>query len=198
MPQIKQGQVQPGQSGAPDLYGVNKVENTLPFHQRLLDRFKPHEFVTIKNIAEEPIYWQYLPSTSEEITMTQDGMQKTVQRGMPEMWVINPGETEVLVGASAYMALDVMYKNVMANKTLKRHGITASFDKENNHVPKNFNFSDAGAQEDFIKQAYIGKAELAFAPVDAPKPEVDPENPPQIKSMAEVAQPKETANAGKK
>jgi hypothetical protein len=28
----------------------------------------------------------------------------------PEMWVIHPGETEVFVGASAYRALDVMYK----------------------------------------------------------------------------------------
>lgn len=199
MPQIQKGQVQPGQNGAPDLYGVDGVENSKPFHARLMERFQPHEFVTIKNIDDAPVYWQYMPREKEDIAMTPDGMQSIVTRGEPEMWMIGPGETETLIGASAYMALDAIYKNVAAKKVLKREGITSSYDKENNHTPKNFNFSDGGAQEAFIKQAYLGKAELAFAPVDAPT--VDPDTPQSVKSMSDIAKEKElatNATGGKK
>jgi hypothetical protein len=27
--------------------------------------FKPQEFVTIKNIDDEPLYWQYMPADGE-------------------------------------------------------------------------------------------------------------------------------------
>lgn len=171
MPQVQSGQVQPGQNGAPDLYGVGNVENTIPFQERLMRLFQPQEFVTIKNIDDEPVYWQYLPAHAEDKQFTPDGMQQITTRSTPEMWVINPGDTEVLVGASAYMALDVMYKNCTAKRTLKRSGVTASFDKDNSHIPKNFNFADGGAQEIFIKQAYLGKATPTFGA--QPTAEVD-------------------------
>lgn len=186
MPQITPGQVVPGQNGAPALYGINSVENAIPFQERLMRLFAPHEWVEIKNVADEPIYWQYLPSHAEEITHEPGTQMKTVQRGTPEMWVIEPGQTEKLVGASAYMALDVMYKNITANSVLKRAGITNSFDKENNHVPKNFNFSDGGTQETFIKQAYLGKVEL-FQTSAAPSP---------IEPMQPATPQKELSSAG--
>lgn len=168
MPQITPGNAQ-GDNGTPALYGVDKVENAIPFQERLMRLFQPQDFVTIKNIAEEPILWQYLPSHAEDIQHEPGTQMKTVVRGTPEMWVINPGTTETLVGASAYMALDVMYKYVTASKTLKQSGITTSYDKENNHLPKNFNFADGGAQEAFIKQAYLGKATPQF---NTPQPNV--------------------------
>lgn len=171
MPIVQNNQMQNG-AGAPQPYGVQTVENTIPFQERLLRLFKPQEYVRIKNIDEAPVYWQYLPSDNEDIQNTVDGMQKIVTRGKPEMWFIEPGAEEVLVGANAYMALDVMYKNVTAKKTLKQNGITASFDKEGAHLPKNFNFADGGTQDIFIKQAYLGKATPTFGNVQAePAPE---------------------------
>lgn len=165
MPQLQSGQLTPGQDGAPKLYGVDKQQNNVPFQEKLMQLFKAHEFVSIKNIDDEPVYWQYLPDSSEQVDFSEDGLQKIISREQPEMWVIGPGETEVLVGASAYRALDVMYKNVSAKKTLKRFRDPASpmFDKEGQHMPKNFNFADAGAQDEFIKQAYLGKAIPSFS-----------------------------------
>lgn len=177
MPQIQPGQVQqPGVDGAPKLYGVDKVENTIPFQERMIRLFKAHEFVTVKNIDDEPIYWQYMPQEAEEINSTDDGLQQIVTRDAPEMWVINPGETEVLIGASAYRCLDVMYKNVTAKKTLRRFKDPNKqvYDETGQHQPRNFNFADGGAQEDFLKQAYLGKAQLAFAPQTPVMPTVAP------------------------
>jgi hypothetical protein len=180
MPQVQSGQVTPGAAGAPKLYGTDKVENTIPFQERLMRLFKPQEFVTIKNIDDEPLYWQYMPADNETETMSEDGMQKQIHRNAPEMWVIAPGETEVLVGASAYRALDVLYKNVTAKKTLSRYTdpLSPRFDDKNQHLPKNFNFADGGLQENFIEQAYLGKAVPTFASyqsVDAPAaPAVQP------------------------
>lgn len=128
--------------------------------------FKPQEFVTIKNITDDPIYWQYMPAESETENFSEDGMQKQVNREKPEMWVIPAGEVEVLVGASAYRALDVMYKNFAANSTLRKFSdpTQPQFSKDNEHMPKNFNFADGGAQDVFIEQAYLGKAMPSFGP----------------------------------
>lgn len=164
MPQLQKGQLQPGQNGAPKLYGVDKVENTIPFQQRLFERFKPAEYVTVKNITGEAIYWQYMPQDGEEIQFSEDGYQRQIYRQEPEMWMIEAGQTEALVGASAYLALDTMYKKWAADSILKRFKDPSSpnYDERGQHLPKNFNYADAGMQEDFINQAYLGKATLAF------------------------------------
>jgi hypothetical protein len=170
MPQIQPGQVALGQDGAPKLYGVDKVENTVPFQEKLMRHFKPQEFVTIKNIDDEAVYWQYMPADNEQENFSEDGMQRQINREAPEMWVIQPGETEVLVGASAYRALDVMYKNFTAKSTLRRFSDPSKpqFNEKNEHLPKNFNFADGGAQDAFIERAYLGKAMPSFGAQQQP------------------------------
>lgn len=174
MPQVQTGQLTPGQDGAPKLYGVDKQENTIPFQEKLIRLFKAHEFVTIKNIDNEPVYWQYMPDSGEQVDFSEDGLQKHISREQPEMWMINPGDVEVIVGASAYRALDVMYKNVTSKRVLNRFKDPNSqvYDEKGQHMPRNFNFADAGAQDAFIQQAYLGKAQPTFAQnsVAAPAP----------------------------
>lgn len=192
MPQIQPGQVTPGVDGAPKLYGTDKTDNTVPFQQKLMDLFKPQEFVTIKNIDDAPVYWQYMPVDNENESFSEDGMQKQVNRGLPEMWVIEPGQVEVLVGASAYRALDVMYKNVTAKKTLRRYKNPDSqvYDETGNHVPRNFNFADGGTQDLFIEQAYLGKAVPSFqnfAPAEQPAVAAPVAARPQVQAQPMTA-----------
>ena len=177
MPQIQPGNpIQPGEGGAPRIYGVDKVENAIPFQERLMRLFKPQEFVTVKNIDDEPLYWQYMPAENEIENFSEDGLQRQVTRENPEMWMIEPGATEVLVGASAYRALDTLYKNYASKTILKKFAdpTQPQFNEKNEHLPKNFNFADGGAQEAFIKKAYLGKAMPSFQqqsdaqPVPAP------------------------------
>lgn len=202
MPQIQPGQVMQGVD-APKPYGLDKIENSIPFQERLMRLFKAQEFVTIKNINDEACYWQYMPADNEVEGFSEDGMQRIISREKPEMWMILPGETEVLVGESAYRALDVMYKNYMAATTLKKFSDPNSpqFNEKNEHLPKNFNFADGGAQEDFIKKAYLGKATPSFsgvtAPIEQPTPPpvtVTPEAPAPVEDPT-IPKPKTTEGA---
>lgn len=196
MPQLKSGQIAPGQNGAPKLYGVGKNENSIPFQERLMRLFKAQEYVTIKNVDTEPCYWQYMPQESEHEAFSEDGMQKIITRETPEMWMIMPGDTEVLVGASAYRALDVMYKNYTSKATLKRFRDPTSptYDESGKHLPKNFNFADGGSQDSFIELAFIGKAQMVFESQPAGvAPPVAPASP--APEVPETAAPVETPPA---
>lgn len=163
MPQLQAGQAPAGVQ-APKLYGVYKPSQNEPFQEKLYQMFKPQEFVTIKNVDDEPIFWQYLPDDKESFAMSDDGMQKQTFREQPEQWYLGAGETDVLVGANAYRALDVMYKAVAAKSTLKKFRDPASplFNKDGQHLPKNFNFADGGLQDEVIGSAYLGKATPVF------------------------------------
>lgn len=164
MPQLQPGQVVPGQGQAPKLYGTEKPQNNVPFQEKLMQLFKPQEFVTIKNVTDEPLYWQYMPADNETENFSEDGMQRMITREAPEMWYIPAGEVEVVIGASAYRALDVMYKAYMANSTLRKYRDPSSqmYDEKGQHLPRNFNYADGGAQDNFIEIAYLGKATPTF------------------------------------
>lgn len=183
MPQLQPGQIIPGQGEAPKLYGTDKPQNNIPFQEKLMGLFKPQEFVTVKNITDEPITWQYMPADNEEEKFSEDGMQRMIMRENPEMWYIPAGGTEVLVGANAYRALDVIYKAYMATSTLKKYRDPSSqlYDKEGQHLPRNFNYADSGAQDTFIEKAYLGKAIPTFGDQQLP---------------VSVAAPTEQATAG--
>jgi hypothetical protein len=149
-------------------------------------KFKAQDFVTIKNVSDRPVYWQYIPLEGEQESFSEDGMQKHITRQTPEMWYIPAGETEVLVGESAYLCLDVMYKQIAVDSTTKKFRDPTSplFDANGQHLPKNFNFSDSGLQDDVIKAAYLGKATPVFesyVPVaegnKTTQPQISPEIP---------------------
>jgi hypothetical protein len=198
MPLVPKNEIQPGVNGAPKLYGVDKNENTIPFQEKLMKLFKPQEFVTIKNIDSEPLYWQYMPSDSETENFSEDGVQRQIYREDPEMWMIEPGQTEVLVGASAYRALDTLYKNYIAKSTLRKFSdpTKPQFNENNEHLPKNFNYADGGQQDDFIQKAYLGKAMPVFGgEVAAPAAPQQPEPTPAPAADPAVPAPRTTEGA---
>jgi len=113
-----------------------------------------------------------MPIEGETESFSEDGMQRQISRQDPEMWMIPAGETEVIVGESAYRALATLYKNVAAKSTLQRFSDPTSplYDEKGAHVARNFNFADAGAQDAFIKRAYLGKAVPTFSQPEPAKP----------------------------
>lgn len=122
-----------------------------------MNRFQPHEYVRVINIDDEPLKWQYLPSHSEQHTFTPDPMKITT-RGDVEVYLLNPGESEVLLGECAYIMIEDLYKKLSAKKALSGVDI---LDKERTAV--NFNFTDAGKQEEIIDRIYLGKEAPMFS-----------------------------------
>lgn len=152
MPQVKvssnaKGDIQP--------YGVVNTDNKLTLQERLLKLFQPHEFVTVINIDDQPLIWQYMPEHNENISFSEDLMHRIVDRAQPEVWQLDPGESEVIVGASAYLMLDNLYKRVVAKKAVDTMKV-----KEGQ--ARNFNFMAANQMDKFINSAYLGKTTPTF------------------------------------
>lgn len=140
---------------SPQPYGTTVVNNRKTFRERLMDRFAAHEYVRVINIDDEPIMWQYMPEHSERHEFTPDPM-KITYRDEPELWVLDPGQDEVIVGANAYLMIDALYKKIISKKTIARSP---------NMGPgqaRNFNWTDATAQEELIDRIYLGKENPEF------------------------------------
>jgi hypothetical protein len=118
-------------------------------------RFEPHEYVRVINIDNEPVRWQYLPSHSESIAVTSDPMKITT-RGEVEVYLLNPGESEVLLGENAYLMIEVLYKQLIAKRVVAHSPDLAP------GQARNFNFSDAQKQEEYINRILIGKETPTF------------------------------------
>lgn len=136
-------------------YGTSPANNSLTFRERLMERFLSHEYVRVINVDNEPVRWQYMPAHSESETITSDPM-KVVTRGDVEVYLLNPGESEVLLGENAYIMIEVLYKQIVTKRT-----ISSSPDMQPGQA-RNFNFTDAIKQEEYINKIFLGKESPNF------------------------------------
>ena len=157
------------------------------FQERLMKRFSPTDFVTVQNVDNEPYMWQYMPAEKEHIEMV-DGIQRNTFRDAPELWVIEPGQTEVIVGGNAYVMIEGLYKKLVAKKNFDNEGLevdplTGNYPQ---HQAINFSFSDGGQQEKWINRIFIGKATPTFTSVS---------NPLEDLGISDATTPRETVVA---
>lgn len=139
-------------------YGTTNYEPALLFMQRLEKRFAPHEWVRVINIDNEPVYWQYMPVHNETVEFDTGSVpMKHTYRENPEAWVLNPGESEILIGANAYLMIDNLYKKLIAKGYIKKNGEFTP-----GTAGRNFNWSDPKTQEDLIDKIFLGKENPSF------------------------------------
>lgn len=138
-----------------DIYGQDEIDYTITIRERLLTRFKAHEHVQVMNIDDEVIEWQYVPDYAEEVTITDEGTRITT-RDDPELWRIESGDTDILIGACAFIMIDKLYKTLV----IKKVGIVET-PKSAKEI-KNFNFKDAVRAEKFIDLIFQGKVNPSF------------------------------------
>lgn len=153
MPQIKEVD---GKAIKP--YGVGANTNQKLFLERLSDRFKPHEYVKVINVDDEAFIWQYMPAEKEEEQFTPDGMHRHIYREDPEVWMLDPGESETIIGACAYLMIEGLYKKLMSKKVM-------SVPNPNPAIARKFNFADPAQAEYWIDHILVGKEVPSFAPV---------------------------------
>lgn len=169
-------------------YGAaGSANNTLTLQERMMKRFAPHQFVRVKNIDSETVVWQYLPTDKEEFEYTPDPM-KITHRDRPEMWAIHPGESEVIVGANAYLMINTLYKNLVAKKV-----VAGSPD-----VPgraRNFNYADGQQMEDYLDQIFMGVETPTFGQPEPVAATTDRDETYEAKAI-EAEKSKKTGVAG--
>jgi hypothetical protein len=149
------------------------IKESKPFRDRLRDRYAPSEYVRVINIDDQPYEWQYFPTAGEDVSFTDNGNVRVVEGrqrftknyeqvipGNEQTWVINPGNSEVLVGENADLFIEGLYKRLVAKQRFLDDPIKES-DRENVKVRK-FNWNDGLLQEQMIDKIYLGKAEPNF------------------------------------
>lgn len=133
----------------------SSLPNQATLRERLLNRFAAHEWVRVINIDDEPLYWQYLPIHGEEFEYTKDPARH-VYRTDPEAYMLEPGESEVLIGECAYLMIENLYKKLVAKKAIARKP------KVKDGEARPFNWSDGNVQEIIIDQIYLGREKPQF------------------------------------
>ncbi len=148
-------QIQPNDIKSHEIYGQDDTDVSLTIRERLMKRFAPHEHVQVKNIDDEMMEWQFLPDHAEKSYLTEEGI-KVTERDDPELWILAPGETDVLIGACAYIMMENLYKKMVIKKVgIVEHPTTAK-------QIKNFNFKDPIRAEKLIDEIYLGKVNPSF------------------------------------
>lgn len=150
MPRIKAQDVKPY-----DIYGQDDTDVSLTIRERLMTRFAAHEHVQVFNCDDETVEWQFLPDYAERSSLTDEGI-KITDRDDPELWALEPGETDILSGACAYHMIETLYKKMV----IKKVGIVEH--PQSGKEVKNFNFKDPIRAEQIINLIFIGKVSPSF------------------------------------
>jgi hypothetical protein len=145
------------------------IKENRAFRDRLRERYAPTDYVRVINIDNEPFRWQYFPSTGEETEFTDNGaVRVTTGRakftknyeakipGNEELWLINPGEQEVLIGECADLFIEGLYKRLVAKKRIDDNP-----DIEKTQA-RSFNWNDGLLQEQMIEKIFLGKETPQF------------------------------------
>jgi hypothetical protein len=112
------------------------MQDDMPFRERLGKLFKPTEFARVINIDTEPFSWDYC--SEEEVIQDRDS-RSVVSRKI-DKYELQPGESQVLEGGCAYVAIEKMFRKVLPRETGKYAGIL-----------------DPVAQQTYIDRIFLGK-----------------------------------------
>lgn len=162
MPQVK-----PSQNQAPT---ATTIKENKAFRDRLRDRYQPAQYVRVINIDNEPFSWQWFPSDGETEDFTDNGAVRVItgrarfsgnyetkMPGNEQLWMINPGESEVLIGENADLFIEGLYKRLVAKKRIHDNPDIAETQA------RSFNWSDGLLQEQMIDKIYLGIEQPNFS-----------------------------------
>jgi hypothetical protein len=148
-------------------------ENKL-FRERLRDRYSPTQWVRVINIDNEKFDWQWFPSDAEAESFSTDGLMRQVEGrmrftanfdgkipGKEELWSLDAGESEVLIGECADLMIEGLYKKLIVKKR-----VAEKPDMEKTQA-RSFNWNDGLLQEQMIDKIFLGIERPNF---DEPRP----------------------------
>lgn len=158
MPQLKANQ------------SVTSVQENKLFRARLMDLFKPMQFVRVINVDDETYEWQYMPADGEDESFTDQGSVRVITgrksftanfsgviSGNEQSWSIEPGQTEVLLGENAYLMIEGLAKKMVTKNYLVKNGEFVV-----GKAGRSFNWNDGKTQEDMIAKIFLGIEDPRF------------------------------------
>ena len=150
------------------------IKENKAFRDRLRDRYQPSEYVRVINVDDEPFAWQWFPSTGETTEFTDNGAVRVVTGrasftknyeqkipGNEQQWLINPGESEVLIGENADLFIEGLYKRLVSKQKVREMKVTET-------QARSFNWNDGLMQEQWIDRIFLGVEKPNFEPTGSP------------------------------
>jgi hypothetical protein len=151
------------------------VQDNKPFRARLRNRYKPSDYVKVINIDDEPYMWKYFPPDGENSYFTDDGMMRVVEgrahfdpkreellSGNEQLWVINPGQTEILQGSNADLFIEGLYRVKSAKDQMKRREQRSLTNPDEKDKVLKFGWTDGSMEDKYIDQIFLGVEKPVF------------------------------------
>jgi len=142
---------------------AGSVQESKAFRDRLRDRYDATDYVRVINIDDEKFDWQYFPSAGEDTYFTDNGTVRVtegrqsfvkayseVMPGNEQLWSIEAGDSEVLIGDNADLFIEGLYKKLVAKQRIHDQPNVSE-----TQVRK-FNWTDGLLQEQMIDKIFVG------------------------------------------
>lgn len=141
------------------VYGESEYKNVTTFREKLSELIQPHQFGRVINIDDDRFVWQYMPSVNETYEYV-EGPHRHTNRGDVEVWELEPGESDVLLGENAYVMIEALYKKIKAKQVI------SSKPEMKPGQARAFGFYDDISQVALIKKIFLGVVKPEFAGID--------------------------------
>lgn len=154
------------------------IKEAKAFRDRLRDRYAPTDYVRVINIDDEAFKWQWFPSTGEETYFTDNGNVRVTEgrqrftknyeqvvSGNEQLWELDAGATEVLVGENADLFIEGLYKRLVAKQRI--HDTPKIAETQ----VRKFNWNDGLLQEQMIDKIFLGIETPNFSKAFDERPE---------------------------
>lgn len=138
-------------------YGAPTDSSIQTLGQRLREYYAPEDFVTVINVDNTPITYQFTNPTDIETFSDYPGHKDTIQKAAPQRVTLNPGDTKL---CPAYEA-DLMIENLIKQITSK--AVRKEIDSGQAVKWQSANWSDPNVQEKLIKEIFLGKKDIVGA-----------------------------------
>ena len=139
------------------LAGVQgKTKQTGKIRDQLRDLFEPNDFVTVRNPFDHITGWAFV-NPAKELSIRPDKITKRTTFGAPETRILKPGESVVIHGWEAYIAIGRMFKEYAQEQGANMIIVLSSQEEIDKFISKTFGgVFDPNAQMNAINVQAVG------------------------------------------
>ncbi len=168
-------------------YGAPSSSDNKSLGERLRDYYQPDQFVTVQNIDNKPLSYQFMDPKNEQFTQSAPYNGETYQTAPPSIVTLQPGQTKLCPAFEADRMLETLIKQITSSKT-------ARLIKDGTYQPwQAANWSDPQTQTAVLKDAFLGVEDLV-GQYNKQVPKADVSKDLDITNEPEVKFPNQTDN----
>lgn len=136
-------------------YGAPTNAEVKPIRERLRDLYEPEDFVTVINVDTQPVKYQFASPADLETYSDYPGHKNTIQKKVPQVVVLKPGETKLCPAYEADQMIEALIKQI-ALRRVEDKVASGELDRQRATA----DWTDPYFQTSLIKQIFVGKKDI--------------------------------------